>query len=47
MNSFLYFVYLGFFLSHIPITLLVDSQAGEGANAGRSSPPAAPALQMG
>lgn len=29
MNNFLYFIYLGFFLSHIPITLFVDSQAGE------------------
>lgn len=29
MNKFLYFIYLGFFLSHIPITLFVDSQAGE------------------
>ncbi|KAI7843617.1 hypothetical protein COHA_002857 [Chlorella ohadii] len=27
MNNFLYFIYLGFFLSHIPITLFVDSQA--------------------
>ncbi len=31
MNSFLYFIYLGFFLSHIPITMFVDSQAGEQA----------------
>lgn len=29
MNGFLYLIYLGFFLSHIPITLFVDSQAGE------------------
>lgn len=28
MNGFLYLIYLGFFLSHIPITLFVDSQAG-------------------
>jgi hypothetical protein len=29
MNSALYFLYLAFFISHIPITLFVDSQAGE------------------
>lgn len=28
MNAALYYLYLAFFLSHIPITLLVDSQAG-------------------
>lgn len=29
MNSLLYGLYLAFFISHVPITLLVDSQAGE------------------
>lgn len=29
MKSILYGLYLAFFISHIPITLLVDSQAGE------------------
>lgn len=31
MNPLLYGLYLAFFISHIPITLLVDSQAGETA----------------
>lgn len=29
MNAALYYLYLAFFISHIPITLFVDSQAGE------------------
>lgn len=29
MNGLLYTIYLLFFVSHIPITILVDSQAGE------------------
>lgn len=29
MNAALYYLYLAFFLSHVPITILVDSQAGE------------------
>lgn len=29
MNTALYYLYLAFFLSHIPITCLVDGQAGE------------------
>ena len=28
MNSLLRFLYLAFFLTHIPITIFVDSQAG-------------------
>lgn len=29
MNAALYWLYLAFFLSHIPITCFMDSQAGE------------------
>lgn len=43
MNSALYFLYLAFFISHIPITLFVDSQAGEEST--RRCPTLAPALR--